>query len=407
MNVLMLGNGFDINYKLLTKYINFLNVVSYISCNYADTMSDVKTVGDILGAKKLHELDPDIARSYIEYEVAYDSIPLKASIVEKFVQLAENNYFFTYLLDSFNKDVGWIDFEKEIASIIDAFDGFLKDEKPWHNPKKNPLPPISYHIIDHFSFFHQCNDGIMRVINQEFQIEYPKGSMNWITNKEKIIGMLEAQMLELADGLRLYLQFFVENVVCELCRLKYLKKLTPLTGANQVVTFNYTNTYEQVYTYDKIYHIHGNVKERIILGVNPDETDELNAIDISFLRLKKYFQRVINHSDDAYLEWITKEKSIVSLVVMGHSLDVTDKDVIIQMFNAAKDITVLYYDERAEASLVANLIKIYGKEMFDDLRIKKRLRFLPQNAIYTGFAEDRQSKEMATFTKAMGNHSII
>ena len=114
-----------------------------------------------------------------------------------------------------------------------------------------------------------------------------------------------------------------------------------------------------------------------------------------FLRFKKYFQRVIYHTDDEYLEWITNKLSDIDLVVMGHSLDITDKDIIMQMFDAAKDITVLYHNESAEASLVANLINIYGKEKFDELRIKKRLRFLPQNAEYGGFAEDRQAKEIA------------
>lgn len=404
MNVLMLGNGFDINYKLLTKYINFLNVVNYI---YTDAMTDVKTVGDILGAEKLQNLDPDIARSYKEYEVAYDSISIREEVIERLAQLADENYLFTYLLDSFNKDVGWIDFEKEIASIIDAFSKFLESDEIWHNPKKYPLSPIQYHIIDHFSFFYHRSEEGMRTINHEYTIEYPKGTMHWITNKEKIIGILEKQMLDLADGLRVYLQYFVDNVVRELCRLKYLQPMNPLKDASHVVTFNYTNTYEWVYKNENIYHIHGNVGDRIILGVNPDESDELSSIDISFLRFKKYFQRVINHSDDTYLGWVTKTNNSASLVVMGHSLDVTDKDVIIQMFHAAKDITVLYYNENAEASLVANLIKIYGKEMFDELRIKKRLRFLPQNAPYTGFAEDRHSKEMAAISEVKSISVVI
>ena len=64
MNVLMLGNGFDINYKLLTKYINFLNTVNYIS---TVTLVDAQTVGDILGAEKLQHMDSDIVKSYNEY----------------------------------------------------------------------------------------------------------------------------------------------------------------------------------------------------------------------------------------------------------------------------------------------------------------------------------------------------
>lgn len=63
MKVLMLGNGFDINYKLLTKYINFLNIANHISTT---ALTDIKTVGDILGSEKLQKVDQDVARSYQE-----------------------------------------------------------------------------------------------------------------------------------------------------------------------------------------------------------------------------------------------------------------------------------------------------------------------------------------------------
>jgi hypothetical protein len=46
---------------------------------------------------------------------------------------------------------------------------------------------------------------------------------------------------------------------------------------------------------------------------------------------------------------------------------------------------------------------MYGKEKFDELRCRKRLRFLPQNAAYKGFAEDRQAKENETLIRAMSS----
>lgn len=409
MNVLMLGNGFDINYGLLTKYINFLNTVNYIA---TATLLDVKTVGDILGADKLQKVDKDIARSYQEYRNVYDSTPLEEDTINTLSALAEDNYLFSFLFNSFNRDVGWIDFEKEISVIIGAFRAFLEEEYIVFDINRNTLSMIDHYIISFFDYFHQpAHPGMgheqTRKVKEEYTIEYPQGSNNKKIYKEKIIETLEKQMLELADGLKIYLRCFVENVVDEMCKQHCLQRIPALTGATQVVTFNYTDTYERLYTCEKIYHIHGSIKNKIILGVNPDETDEISSLDVSFLRFKKYFQRVIYHSDDEYLGWVTQKHANASLVVMGHSLDVTDRDVIVQMFSMAEDITVLYYNENAEASLVANLISIYGKEKFDELRVKKRLRFLPQNASYRGFAEDRKSKEMAAFTRAIGNRTII
>lgn len=405
MNVLMLGNGFDINYKLLTKYINFLNTVNYIS---TVTLVDAQTVGDILGAEKLQHMDSDIVKSYNEYKQAYNNTPLPREAIEKLSKLAEENYLFSFLLNSFNRDVGWIDFEKEISVIINSFREYLEKEYLIFDMNRHFESTICRHVIGCFDYFHQpANSGLhndrTRKVKEEYTIEYPQGSTNKVIYKEKIIETLEKQMLELAEGLRLYLQCFVENVVAEMRKANYLKQIPALTGAKHVVTFNYTDTYEQLYNSEKVYHIHGSVKDRIILGVNPDEADEVSTIDTSFLRFKKYFQRVVYHSDDEYLKWITQKHANASLVVMGHSLDVTDKDVIMQIFDAAKDITVLYYSENAEASLVANLINIYGKELFDELRVKKRLRFLPQNATYKGFAEDRHAKEQAAMASIYKN----
>lgn len=409
MNVLMLGNGFDINYLLLTKYINFLNTVNYIS---ARDLTEIHTVGDVLGAEELHRLDGDIEKSYKKYKQAYDNTLLPKEDIEMILKLVVNNNLFSYFINTVNRDLGWIDFEKELVVIIEAFREFLEEDRPIFNISRYSSSIINRHIIEAFDYFHrpanldQRGDPA-RMVKNAYTIQYPYGSFNSILNKEKIIATLEKQMIDVAECLRIYLKCFVGNVVGEMSRLNYIKRIPALINAQRVVTFNYTNTYEQLYTSEKVYHIHGSIRNRVIIGVNPDEADEIDSIDVSFLRFKKYFQRVIQHSDDEYLGWVTSKHNIFSLVVMGHSLDITDKDIIMQMFDAAKDITVLYHNESAEASLVANLVNIYGKEKFDELRIKKRLRFLPQNAAYRGFAEDRQAKETAAMARSFIETTIV
>lgn len=406
MNVLMLGNGFDINYKLLTKYINFLNLVDYIS---NIPISDIRTVGDVVGAEELHKKDEDVAISYREYKNVYDNTVLEKGVIEK-IALLKNNLLFSYLLKSFDCDIGWIDFEKEIAVVICAFQEFLRHEDCFFNILEFPNTPIDRYIVEQFDFFYECaniNSGFNNIkrVKNEYMIEYPKGSGVKVIHKEKIVRKLEEQLHELAEGLQVYLRCFVDNVVVEACRSDCLHKMPALTNAQHIVTFNYTNTYEIVYRSGDIYHIHGDVGDRIILGISPDANDELDTIDTLFVPFKKYFQRVIYHSDDNYINWKMRSNGKMSLVVMGHSLDITDKDIIIQLFDAADDITILYYSERSEASMVTNLIGIYGKEQFDELRIKKRLRFLPQDAEYEGFAEDRQTKEMEKMICAISNFS--
>lgn len=405
MNILILGNGFDLNYELPTKYLNFLNTVRFVSHIEESTF----TVGSVFGDKELQMQDEGIAKSYSKYYDVYDSIVVDAEVVDKLKSMARNNMWFSYLLKSFNKDIGWIDFEREIATVLHGFQQFLLGRNTRFQGGDFPDNRIYKYILEMFDFFYTkiSDHGVNSsgkyyaaeyLVTDEFVVEYPFGSGNKVINKEKIIETLEKTLLELAEGLRLYLQYFIETVVAELCKKKTINPLAALSDAQYIITFNYTNTYEQVYRTGTVFHIHGNSKDRIILGVNPDESDRYKSVDTLFLPFKKYYQRVINCSDAGYLNWISQKNGNISLVVMGHSLDTTDQDIIMQMFDLANDITVLYYNEKAEASLVANLVKIYGKEKFDELRIKKRLRFLPQNAVYTGFAEDRMAKEQAALT---------
>lgn len=396
----MLGNGFDLSYKLPTKYINFLNTVNYIS---SASLLSLNNVGAIFGAQELHHIDKDIAESYAAYQAAYDNTLIDAAAINTLTLLARNNLLYKFLSKSYNKDIGWIDFEKEVAAIITAFGEFLKKDNPVFNPKNHPESANHRFIIRHFGFFRvptsqeHINPSFWKV-KDEYIIEYPYGSDNKIINKAAIIHELEKQLQELAEGLRTYLICFVENVVWEMRRRNCLQQNPALMPADCVITFNYTSTYESLYDltlFDlthNVFHIHGCLNKRIILGINPDQSDELQTIDVSFLRFKKYFQRVLYRTDDKFLEWIASYKDF-SLVVMGHSLDETDKDIITQVFDRAEDITILYYNESSEASQVTNLIHIYGKEKFDKLRRIKHLRFLPQDGKYTYFAEDRAKIE--------------
>ncbi|MBQ7889704.1 MAG: hypothetical protein IJ356_08075 [Erysipelotrichaceae bacterium] len=146
-----------------------------------------------------------------------------------------------------------------------------------------------------------------------------------------------------------------------------------------MLTFNYTNTFEKGYSDNPIFHIHGNVNERIVLGVNPDFYDDGDTVDTSFVAFKKYFQRVLYSTDIDYLSWISEiknSKDNVNLVVMGHSLDITDEDIIKDLFLSVHEILILCHDDSAMFSYISNLIKMFGKSQFDMLRKDKNLRFM-------------------------------
>lgn len=54
MKVLLLGNGFDLNHKFPTSYINFLNTITFLREADRDKLS---TIGHVFGNEKLQKKD--------------------------------------------------------------------------------------------------------------------------------------------------------------------------------------------------------------------------------------------------------------------------------------------------------------------------------------------------------------
>ena len=394
MNILLLGNGFDLYHSLPTKYINFLNVVSFLANN---TAIKTDTIGDIFGNDKLQQLDTGITKSYEKYKNAYDKTKIESSAIQRLISLGKTNMWFSYLLRSFNKDVGWIDFGKEIAVAVKSFEELLCEQGIKILPKTRLSSATTRYLAYMFKFYldpsyeNKYSSGPWQV-SRDYSIEYPLGSSNRIINTEKIIETLADALTELSDGLKLYLQCFVDSVVSELKTDNEIELCKACLHTNYAITFNYTNTYETLYSQGQTFHLHGNVNDRIVLGINPDSADDIETVDTTFIAFKKYYQRAMYETDSQYLQWLNDRcdhQEDLNLLIMGHSLDITDRDILYELIELASDIKILYYDERSKAQYVANLVRIFGREGFMTLRTQKNLTFLSLDADFTEFAEER------------------
>lgn len=72
---------------------------------------------------------------------------------------------------------------------------------------------------------------------------------------------------------------------------------------------------------------------------------------------------------------------------MGHSLDITDRDIILDLFEISSKITILYHDESAKKSYIENLVKIFGREGFEQIRNFKDFQFLSIDSNFKASAE--------------------
>ena len=411
MNVLLLGNGFDLQYHLPTKYNNFLHTVEYLINN---TLIEPLTVGDVFSAETLIEKDPFIEECYNANKSLFDSATLDIKKINELIELTKDNIWFKYLLESFNKDVGWIDFEREIATVINALHEFLNKTNVKFDENHISESPLNRHIVKKFNYFHtqtkpsENKMGVISLaqykINDEFVLEYPLGSNIKKVNIEKIIKTLADELYNFAKALKYYLYYFVENTFDITSAAQYLEKYKVFLHNDYIVTLNYTNTFEKIYFDDgDVFHLHGNVNDKIVLGVNPDASDKAETVDTSFLAFKKYYQRTMLDTDTEYIKWLTERydgaEPDVHILVMGHSLDVTDEDIIRDLFGLASKITILYHSKDAKSSYITNLVNIYGKAGFDELREGRALTFLPMSMDFSKFEEQQLGNSYNNYQK--------
>ena len=410
MNVLLLGNGFDLYHKLPTKYDNFINTINFLIDNYAPTM---ETVGEIFGNKELQHKDKFIEDCFNQHEQVYKTMAINNDEIEKVITKAKNNKWYNFLCKSFDNKTSWIDFEKEISYVVGKFQKLL-EIKEYPIKKEHFYSAVGSDgefVIKNFSSIIDNSkeaagvDNNLLLINKDFLKEYPLASKNWQLNKEKIIKLLINDFEEFKSLLIWYLQVFVENSLSGI-QSAGVQKLPIICNIDRAITFNYTSTYEKLYLDNSIFHVHGKLKEKIVLGINSDYLDDEKPYDTTLVQFKKYFQCAQYGIDLNFInaiKYINDFDENVSLVVMGHSLDITDKEIIDELFYKMDEITILFHNEEAKNMYIENIIKMLGRYGLTNLRKAKKLSFLSLDMDFTDF---NMQREKNTFEEAIKNMII-
>lgn len=380
-NVFLLGNGFDLHHKLPTKYADFMCVAEYLT--HKSLLDYPKTIGDVFSKCKDNE---NIKDCYCAHKDVFDVVEINGADIVRISNILQDNIWFDYFLKTLNRDLGWIDFEKEIFNVITILDEIIEpDEKSVYLSQHELLPPF---ILSNFKFFIDVRDdaklypGDDLDILEKYLIEYPYNSGIYVADKKKIFDELYEKLLDFNKALNLYFECFVENAFYLLHKDKFMRsnRIDLINMADNAVSFNYTSTLEKLYFNKKAYHIHGNIKDKkMVLGVNPNESDDMGTNDTFLIKFKKYYQREFLGTDIEYINWyrdILSTKTEYRVIVIGHSLDETDKDIISDMLLNAKEIYITYYDDECKDGYVANIVKMFGKSGFDKFRRDQCLEFV-------------------------------
>ena len=156
--------------------------------------------------------------------------------------------------------------------------------------------------------------------------------------------------------------------------------VSAIGSVNKVLSFNYTDTFKRIYepmleTAPEYCYIHGCAKmentidfNNMVLGIDEYLDATERSKDIEFVRFKKFYQRIFKKTDYNYMNWVNKHAGTKKLFIIGHSLDVTDKDVLQDiLLQPAVETTIFYHNKKANADQISNLVKVLGYDRLNAL----------------------------------------
>ena len=355
MNILVIGNGFDLAHGLPTKYTDFLKFVGAVRYN----VSEDKMESDVIAWKKLNlnvktEIKRQQVKSVYSLNLMYNDL------------IKDNDWIDFFLQNPIYQKENWIDFESEISSVIQSIDQDIVQGNFYSN-----IILLQNEFLN-YKYTNNVPEYIQATAEEQEKIKKPE-----ITYQELRDILLE-NLNKLIRVLEIYLTDFVEKIGIS----KVSKDIKEL-DIDHVLSFNYTDTYEKLYNngtdnnieYD---YIHGKAdinntveSNNIVLGIDEYLSDDRKNNDIEFIAFKKFYQRIYKETGCKYKEWVDQiERNehmsptiLYKLYIFGHSLDVTDKDILKDLIlHNNVHTTIYYYSKEDLGNKIANLVKVIGQD---------------------------------------------
>ena len=381
MNLLVVGNGFDIAHDLSTRYSDFLDFMTlYISRNYQnwqywgsinwnDEFRWYKHYGYIL--RDLHSKaiqNAKITKLMEKYEEKFKLIVNENDSLKNFY---ENNIFryclYVYAYkQSFDKEFNWIDIENEIFKLLTELHSKVFDKKSFkHVFLKIPNRQYNDELTAIEFFFPTVNTALKnKNIPQEF---FRKEVFHHLFNE------LENFSLLLKNYLRIVNEDFQENPN-KIFKINNGKSLF----IDNVLSFNYTDTFRIYTPKAEVHFVNGSLEDnKIILGVEnlfPETDDTYIEDDIQFFF--KNVQRIFYDFTYKYKNWFEvldidpetrREKYFklkTNVYILGHSLTSSDKYILTDLIMNADNVTVYYFNQKDKWDKTTNLYRLLGDRLF-------------------------------------------
>lgn len=376
--ILITGNGFDLFHHLPTKYHHFISIMQTIEENqYDGEVSFDELFGGMFKMKYKDEY------GLIEENYNSENIKFSHKKLNKINQLLEANLWYTYFRDALEIDT-WIDFEIEIETILNQLTIFDN-----HNKKAiaNNLFLEALIVYSPFELF-----GIVDIHSRQGDFIINEKYINKRHTYIDIKKILEDLAKSFEDFIIIFNRYLVDIVSVFYAEIKQ-KTPIPFHLMNEIYTFNYTPTLENIYKVDqsKVVYLHGKInedcsKQNLVLGISemPKEIKTNKMFDFT-----KYYQKVCKNSNHKFIK-IPTEKTVklneTIFYIIGHSLDESDKEYIADLFKFLNSdlkknakICVFYFNINDMENKLKNLFNIMDKEIIVDMNKENRLYFVELN----------------------------
>lgn len=373
MNILVIGNGFDLWHGLPTRYSDFVNFIKVLKSMLPDCGER-----EFINAKAVSPLCKDYPQFESLFMDFHSNRSCHSNQIQEIMTSLENNSWLNYFTGRNISNKNWTGFEGDIAKAINVYNTYhLYSRGLKQNGDGEGKPPFSDYM----------RMQMLMGLNFAYQ--------------DQLTAKLLNDLKQLIRCLEIYFCLCLDLIQVE-------KKLDCVSGMNtidKVLSFNYTNTFERVYAScfpekPEYCYIHGRASltnsidsNNMVLGIDEFLDPASRDTDLEYVGFKKYYQRILNQTDYNYTQWL-KERAEKNIYVIGHSLDSTDQDVLRDLFlqdrfNNAEvklspdhvRIKVFYHSRKNNAAQIKNLVKVLGYDNLNALArgadLYRNIEFLP------------------------------
>lgn len=382
-NILIVGNGFDLYHNSPTRYTDFLTFVEYWDYFFKEYSS--KTSGLLAGhtepKKKMNiSLQNGKLSKEAVVDMAFYSVTFEKQRISYLNEHLKTNKWIQYFNEIDYKKEGWIDFEREIETVLRKIENYFNDILPHIEEKmkmritgENDWEGMAAYIPpDYDVIFNLFGEGI-ELTDESAACELDiNNQFCRAKQKHLLLECMKNELDILIKCFNIYIDEFVINIDVKV-QSEQIRRLDKVS----VLSFNYTNTFKTVYPDHLLGNtcfVHGNSYDgNIVMGVSDDFIDNND-----YIYFQKFFQRIQKRTGIDYENLLTShinDGKPNEIYIMGHSLDRTDKGVLEKFVKTECKVHIFYYNQDAYEQQVIKLVEMFGKDRIINAVAKKEIVF--------------------------------